>query len=122
MTRLHNKSQWHRGAHRQLQKEPLCAMCLSEGKVVAACISDHIEPHHNDPVKFWTGRLYTPIVHESRKKFVEHRGFDCTIGADGWPTDPNHPVYRAEKLLGSAEKQPAPGKRDAPLGPSVPSE
>jgi len=49
-------------------------------------------------------------------------GFDCTIGADGWPTDPNHPVYRAEKLLGSAEKQPAPGKRDAPLGPSVPSE
>jgi hypothetical protein len=54
--------------------------------------------------------------HESRKKFVEHRGFDCTIGADGWPTDPNHPVYRAEKLLGSAEKQPAPGKRDAPLG------
>jgi hypothetical protein len=77
MTRLHNKSQWHRGAHRQLH-----------------------------------------IITRAGK----HRGFDCTIGADGWPTDPNHPVYRAEKLLGSAEKQPAPGKRDAPLGPSVPSE
>jgi 5-methylcytosine-specific restriction enzyme A len=52
MTRLHNKSQWHRRARRQLQKEPLCAMCLAEGKVIAARVADHIEPHHNDPVKF----------------------------------------------------------------------
>jgi hypothetical protein len=62
MTRLHNKSQWHRGAHRQMQKVPLCAMCLSEGKVVATRTVNHIEPHHNDPVKFWTGRLCAPIV------------------------------------------------------------
>jgi hypothetical protein len=26
--------------------------------------------------------------------FVEHRGFDDTIGADRWPIDPRHPVYR----------------------------
>jgi hypothetical protein len=40
---------WHRRARFQLQREPLCAMCLAEGKVVAARIADHIEPHHNDP-------------------------------------------------------------------------
>jgi len=56
MTRLHNKSQWYRRARRQLQREPLCAM-LAEGLIVAARIADHIEPHHNDPVKFWTGAL-----------------------------------------------------------------
>jgi len=45
MTRLHNKSQWHRRARRQLQRQPLCEMCLSEGRIVAARIADHIEPH-----------------------------------------------------------------------------
>jgi hypothetical protein len=30
---------------------------LAEGLIVAARIADHIEPHHNDPVKFWTGAL-----------------------------------------------------------------
>jgi len=52
MTRLHNKSQWHRRARFQLQREPLCALCLSEGRVVAARIADHIEPHRGDPIKF----------------------------------------------------------------------
>jgi hypothetical protein len=33
-------------------------------------------------------------LHESRKKFVENRGFDKTIDADGWPTDLRHSVYR----------------------------
>jgi hypothetical protein len=33
-----------------------CAMCLSEGKIVAARIADHVEPHHNDPIKFWNGK------------------------------------------------------------------
>jgi hypothetical protein len=32
--------------------------------------------------------------HESGKKFVENRGFDKTIDADGWPTDLRHSVYR----------------------------
>jgi hypothetical protein len=31
-------------------------MCLSEGKIVAARIADHVEPHHNDLIKFWNGK------------------------------------------------------------------
>jgi hypothetical protein len=54
LTKLHA---WHRRARFQLQREPLCAMCLAEGKVVAARIADHIEPHHNDPIRFWNGKL-----------------------------------------------------------------
>jgi len=52
----HNAA-WHRRARFQLQREPLCAMCLAEGKVVAARIADHIEPHHDDPIRFWNGKL-----------------------------------------------------------------
>jgi hypothetical protein len=32
-------------------------MCLAEGKVVAVRIANHIEPHHNDPIRFWNGKL-----------------------------------------------------------------
>src|SRR5262249_43825920 len=68
-------------------------MCLGEGRVVAARIADHVEPHHNDPSKFWTGALQSLCAHchESRNKFVEHRGFDNAIGADGMPIDPGTP-------------------------------
>ena len=94
--RLHDKALWHRRARRQLQCEPLCAMCLSEGRIVAARIADHVEPHKGDPTKFWNGKLQSLCshCHESRKKQIEHRGYDNTIGADGLPTDPRHPVYR----------------------------
>src|SRR6266478_5066398 len=96
MGRLHDKAAWHRRARRQLQHEPLCAMCLSEGRIVAARIADHVEPHHNDPHKFWTGALESLCAHchENRKKLVERYGYDKTIGLDGLPTDPRHPVYR----------------------------
>jgi hypothetical protein len=39
---LHDEAAWHRRARRQLQCEPLCAMCLSEGRIIAAKIADHI--------------------------------------------------------------------------------
>jgi hypothetical protein len=71
-------------------------MCLSEGKIVAARIADHVEPHRNVPQKFCAGALQSlcPHCHESRKKRLENRGYDNTIGLDGMPTDPRHPVYR----------------------------
>ena len=94
--RLHDKALWHRRARRQLQREPLCAMCLADGRVVAARIADHVEPHRGDPIKFWNGKLQSLCAHchESRKKRFEHRGYDNTIGVDGGPLDPRHPVYR----------------------------
>jgi hypothetical protein len=96
MGRLHDEAAWHRRARRQLQCEPLCAMCLSEGWIVAARIADHVEPHHNDPIKFWNGKLQSLCAHchESRKKRLEHRGYDNTIGLEGLPTDPRNPVHR----------------------------
>jgi hypothetical protein len=48
------------------------------------------------PIEFWRGKLQSLCshCHESRKKRFEHRGYDNTIGEDGWPIDPRHPVYR----------------------------
>jgi hypothetical protein len=72
-------------------------MCLAEGKVVAARIADHIEPQPQRPNQVLERQAAEPVrahCHESRKKFVENRGFDKTIDADGWPTDLRHSVYR----------------------------
>ena len=94
--RLHDKALWHRRARRQLQREPLRAMCLADGRVVAARIAVHVDSHRGDPIKFWNGKLQSLCAHchESRKKRFEHRGYDNTIGADGMPIDPRHPIYR----------------------------
>jgi hypothetical protein len=99
MGALHHTARWRRRAQHQLRVEPLCRACLAEGKAVPARVADHVEPHHNDPMKFWRGALQSLCTHchESRKKYAEARGFDNTIGIDGWPTDVRHPVFQARE-------------------------
>jgi hypothetical protein len=87
---------WKRRARLQLMKEPLCAMCEKEGKIVAAQVADHIEPHRGDINKFWMGRLQSLCAahHNSSKQQKECNGFSTEIGADGWPLDRRHPFYQ----------------------------
>lgn len=79
----------------QLSAEPLCRMCLRDGKVEPAVIADHIVEHHGDWNQFWLGELQSLCkhCHESRKKVQNVRGYQPDIGADGFPIDPNHPAY-----------------------------
>src|SRR5262249_9795861 len=81
----------------QLRECPLCAFCLERGLATAAEICDHVEPHYGDINKFWLGPFQSLCkrCHDSTKRFVETRGFRADVAIDGWPLDPNHPVYRA---------------------------
>src|SRR6516165_11287337 len=45
---LWGRERWRRIAKAKLQRDPLCAFCFAEGKVVAARVADHKTPHHND--------------------------------------------------------------------------
>ena len=96
LTKAAHNAAWHRRARFQLQRKRLCAMCLAESKVVAARIA--IISSRTTTTQSGSGtascRACSPHCHESRKKFVENRGFDQTIDADGWPTDLRHSVYR----------------------------
>jgi len=69
---------------------------MERGIVTPAEICDHIEPHRGDVNKFWLGPFMSLCkrCHDSTKRMVETRGFRPDIGLDGWPLDPNHPVYR----------------------------
>jgi 5-methylcytosine-specific restriction protein A len=60
-----------RAAH--LTKEPLCRYCTQEGRIAAADVVDHIEPHKGDKEKFWYGELQSlcHTCHSSRKQREE---------------------------------------------------
>src|SRR5262245_27309365 len=48
---------WRKRARHQLQIEPLCRMCTSEGRMTAASIVDHVIPHRGDINSFRLGEL-----------------------------------------------------------------
>ena len=82
-------ARWKRRRAEHLRAEPLCRMCMAEGKATAATVADHIEPHRGDQVKFWTGALQSLCAphHNSDKALIEAGKPVSKIGDDGWPTD-----------------------------------
>jgi 5-methylcytosine-specific restriction endonuclease McrA len=70
---------------------------MKAGKIEAASVCDHIEPHKGDPGLFWdTSNIQTlcKSCHDSLKQSMEKRGYDKTIELDGWPSDPEHPANK----------------------------
>jgi hypothetical protein len=74
---------------------------------VPAQVADHVEPHQGDQIQFWFGKLQSLCkpCHDSRKRYTELNGFDNTIGIDGWPTDPKHPVYTGKLQSKSSNRK-----------------
>ena len=91
----YGSQRWREWARWQLTQFPLCAHCEAKGKVVAATVADHIEPHRGNHYAFWFGKLQSLCAscHNATKQQVEIRGFSTEIGADGLPTDRRHPFY-----------------------------
>jgi 5-methylcytosine-specific restriction endonuclease McrA len=96
--RLHGSGFWKRRARLQLMHHPLCTICLAKGVVTPATVADHVEPHHGNPNSFYLGKLQSlcTACHSGRKQSIEKLGYDKTVGSDGWPIDPRHPVYQTE--------------------------
>jgi 5-methylcytosine-specific restriction endonuclease McrA len=75
-----------------------CGAMLKVGrKHPRSAVVHHIKPHKGDLKMFheidnlqavcWT-------CHSGSIQSIEAKGFDATIGADGWPVDPKHPGAR----------------------------
>lgn len=99
--KLYSTEAWKKKRAAQLRAEPLCRMCKRLGITTLATVADHIEPHRGNATKFWRGELQSLCVnhHSMAKQREEGLGHSIEVGADGWPTDPNHPIHqRAEKM------------------------
>lgn len=71
----------------QLSREPLCCMCQRLGKVTAAAIVDHRQPHRGDAALFWAPSNLQSLCkpHHDGVKQAWEVGHRAEIGADGWP-------------------------------------
>jgi 5-methylcytosine-specific restriction enzyme A len=85
--------EWRTRAARQLQLEPLCAMCRAAGRSVPAFAADHVEPHRGIYNAFRLGKLQSLCegCHNRTKQQRERRGYSLEIDAAGLPVDSAHP-------------------------------
>jgi 5-methylcytosine-specific restriction enzyme A len=104
--RFYGLQVWKRRRAQQRRREPFCAMCLAMGKAVPATIVDHIIPHKGNSNAFRTGALQSLCKdhHDSAKRIDDLRSFSSQIGVDGWPVDPDHPVYGTKRRTDPATK------------------
>lgn len=95
--KMYKTSQWQAIRSERLSIEPLCRACAAKGIVMAANVADHIKPHRGDPALFFdihnTQSLCAPC-HDIDKGYIEAHGFSKAVSADGYPTDPLHPMNR----------------------------
>lgn len=93
----YSTARWRRIREAQLTAEPLCRSCKAAGRITAATVCDHIEPHRGDPTRFWAGPFQSLCdappwrCHSSGKQSEEAKGYSDALGADGLPSDPRHP-------------------------------
>jgi 5-methylcytosine-specific restriction protein A len=95
--RLYGTKQWQDIRERRKAEEPLCRRCLSLGFTVPMEACDHIKPHRGDPVLFFdynNTQSLCASCHDIDKGHIEAHGFSKAVGADGYPTDPQHPINR----------------------------
>jgi len=59
-SKLYNR-QWSKVRARFLKEHPLCAICLSESRITAANIVDHIKPHKGNKELFWDASNYQSL-------------------------------------------------------------
>lgn len=88
---------WQQARKTFLQVNPLCCMCKQDGRIEAATVVDHIEPHRGDRKLFWDRKNWQPLCkthHDSTKAKEEARG--VVIGGDvtGQPLDPDSHWYK----------------------------
>ena len=81
--------QWRRLRAQLLAQEPLCRLCMGNGRVTAATEVDHISPLHKGGREFDANNL-RPVCHDCHQDVTNAelgRRVRAEIGLDGWPID-----------------------------------
>ena len=69
-------SKWNRARKRFLEKYPLCAECMKQGRYVKATDVDHIVPHRGDPRLFWDEENWQALCHSCHSKKTRNEDHD----------------------------------------------
>jgi predicted kinase len=75
-----------------------CKVFVTKGKrSPRSAVVHHKIPHKGDDALFWDQgnlELVCKACHDGPIQSAEARGYDSTVGADGWPIDAKHPHNR----------------------------
>ena len=84
---LYNSRRWRARRVDQLKHHPLCVMCASDGRVTAATVADHKEPHQGNIKLFWEGPLQSlcESCHNKWKQQIEKTGGTSQVDIHGAP-------------------------------------
>tara|TARA_R110002111_G_scaffold32400_2_gene65499 strand:+ start:461 stop:808 length:348 start_codon:yes stop_codon:yes gene_type:complete len=98
--KLYKLKQWRLMRERVLLRDGFkcqhkgCGVMLKRGRShSASAVVHHIKPHKGDLDLFFDYNNLQAVCwscHSGSIQSIENRGFDTTIGEDGWPTDPDH--------------------------------
>jgi 5-methylcytosine-specific restriction protein A len=94
---LYHSVCWRKVRANYLSANPLCVMCIQEGRDEPANVVDHKTPHNDDPILFWAESNFQALCtqhHNSIKQTQEIHGYSQAAGIDGQPLDPLHPWNR----------------------------
>lgn len=98
---------WHKASKAYRYNNPLCAMCLKQGKEVASEVTDHVIPHRLDEARqskdiskieialalFWDESNWQALCkncHDSVKQTIEKSGYEKGCDVSGYPLDSQH--------------------------------
>ena len=75
--RLYYTAAWQRIRATHLSSSPLCVVCITEGRPVAATDVDHVRPHQGNHQLFFDATNLQSLCHacHSRKTATEDGGF-----------------------------------------------
>lgn len=86
---------WQKARIQFLSSHPLCVACQADGRVTAATVVDHIEPHRGDQTKFWDEANWQPLCASCHgRKTVAEGGqpLGYSIYRPDWIAVPRVPV------------------------------
>lgn len=95
--RLYRTARWRDTRKRQLAKQPLCQMCLSQGRTTPATVCDHDDPKVKETEEGFFAGPFTSLCkthHDSTKQRQERRGHIIGCDESGMPLDPDHHWHR----------------------------
>ena len=96
--KLYNNKEWKALRRKVLVRDMFkcqrCGIFLTGGKTKPnSAVVNHKIPHKGNLVLFFNRSNLEAVCwtcHSGPIQSIERRGYDVTIGDDGWPIDPNH--------------------------------
>ena len=86
-------ARWEKARAVYLAAHPLCCMCERLGRVTAATVVDHIQPHKGSDDLFWDEGNWQSLCkpcHDQHKQRQEKGGGVMGCDVNGIPIDPAH--------------------------------